>query len=307
LLRVLLNRHPNIAICDETYFFYWVFSRRRAFGALSDAENRRKLVDAYLSTWRIERLGLDRSWLAERLLSAGSTYTELFASLIAAYAESRSKERAGEKTPEHALHVETLLKWFPAATIVHVIRDPRDVVASLHRMPWGRSSTAANAEWWTRLVSAAQRVEGLPSCSTVRYEDLVHEPESVLRSLCRRIQEPYVPELLSMDSADTEVADRSWFRRAYEPLSRSRVALWTTELTERQVRVVEWVAGPLMTAYGYDPSLPAAPSILKAGARLHHWWESGSRTLIGLPRIWHRWLHPTNLVTEESWIDGRSR
>jgi hypothetical protein len=222
LLRVLLNRHPNIAICDETYFFFWVYSRRRVFGSLEKEANRRRLVEAYLQTWRATRLGLDHERLADRLLREGTSYRALFASLMRAYAQSHSKERTGEKTPQHAEHVETLREWFPDGSIVHVVRDPRDVVASLHEMPWGHTSTAANAKLWVRLVTAARRIEGLPACPTVRYEDLVENTESSLDALCRILGEPFDSAMLSEEAQENP--DRPWFQRAYQPCRRHQRA-----------------------------------------------------------------------------------
>ena len=305
LLRVLLNRHPNIAICDETYFFFWVYARRRAFGSLELEANRRRLVDAYLDTWRVTRLGLDREWLAELLVREGTSYPALFASLLRAYARSRDKRRAGEKTPQHAEHALTLREWYPDASIVHVVRDPRDVVASLHRMPWGFASTSANAKLWVRLVSRARRIEGLSGCSALRYEDLVESPETALRSLCEVLGEPFEGGMLSDGQAETP--DRPWFERAYKPVSRSRVGIWTKDLSERQARIVEWLADPLMAEYGYEPRLPAASPSLKASALLHEGAETCRRKAARLPRLWHRWVAPRDLSGDEARIDGRRR
>jgi Sulfotransferase family len=59
LLRNMRNRHPAIAICRETEFFHWVYSRRRNFGSLSDLENRRRVVKEYIATQRIQRMRVD--------------------------------------------------------------------------------------------------------------------------------------------------------------------------------------------------------------------------------------------------------
>jgi hypothetical protein len=305
LLRAILNKHPNIAICDETYFFYYVYTRHHKFGDLARPDNRHRLVKAYLDTWRISRLGLERKELESRLLRDGTDYPALFSSLLGAYAESLSKPRPGEKTPQHAEHVETLFDWFPDATVVHVVRDPRDVVASLRNVSWGRSSTAANARLWVGLVRAAESAAGRSGFLTLRYEDLVSDPERSLRSLCRVLEERYHPEMLSDPSHETP--DRPWFNRAYQqPISRSRVGSWHGDLSEGQVRIVEWIAGSLMKAHGYEPTMPPPSSVQKSGAFLYRVGESLRLKLLRLPGSWYHWLRPTNLAAEESWIDGRS-
>jgi hypothetical protein len=307
LLRAILNKHPSIAICDESYFFYYVYSRRRAFGDLAQEGNRRRLVEAYLETWRIRRLGLDQQELERRLLREGTDYPALFMSLMEAYAESRAKRRPGEKTPHHAQHVETLFDWFPDATVIHVVRDPRDVVASLRKVPWGRNSVAANARLWIDLTQAAERSAERSGFVSLRYEDLVSHPGNTLRSLCLALGEPYVPELLSDRSQETP--DRPWFSRAYEqPISRSRVGSWRGDLSRGQVRIVEWIAGSLMEKHGYEPVMPPPSALQKAGASLRRVGEAVRLRMLRLPASWYHWLQPRNLAGEEGWIDrGSSR
>src|SRR5207237_1610627 len=67
-----------------------------------------------------------------------------------------------EKTPDHALHLPLIHRLFPDAVVLHVLRDGRDVTASLlaaHQTPWGRTwapGTAAEAavRWdkWVRMI-----------------------------------------------------------------------------------------------------------------------------------------------------------
>ena len=305
MLRAILNKHPNIAICDETYFFYYVHSRRRAFGDLASADNRRRLVRAYLDTWRVRRLGVDRDVLERRLMDGGTSYPALFAALMSAYAESRSKLRSGEKTPEHAEHVETLFDWFPDATVVHVVRDPRDVVASLRAMPWGRKSPAANARLWVKLVSSADRSGGRHGFIRLHYEELVSDPEASVRSLCRAIDEPFHPELLSSPSQETP--DRPWFRRAYrQPINRDRIGIWQRHLSDVQAGIVEWIAGPRMRSYGYEPVMSPPTVLEKSAATAYRVGESVRLRLQRLPASWYHWARPTNLAAEESRIDRRS-
>src|SRR5262249_26323473 len=103
LLRSMLNRHPCFALCDETFFFYWVARRARAFGDLESDANRRRVVERLLEMRRVRRLGLDADALRARLLAEGTSYARLFESLLRCYADAQGKARCGEKTPQHAL------------------------------------------------------------------------------------------------------------------------------------------------------------------------------------------------------------
>lgn len=88
-----------------------------------------------------------------------------------------------EKTPLHALHVDVIDLLLPKARIIHIIRDPRDVVASLlaSARSWGHSWAPAEAglaaRLWSRHVRAARRAGGALDgrrYTEVRYERLLH-------------------------------------------------------------------------------------------------------------------------------------
>ena len=96
-----------------------------------------------------------------------------------------------EKTPDHALHLPLIHRLFPDATVIHVLRDGRDVVASLMdaaKQEWGSEwapPTIHDAcDRWQKSVTSIQ--EHLPLFShsmRVRYEDLIFEGPAKLKEV----------------------------------------------------------------------------------------------------------------------------
>lgn len=301
LLRAMLNRHPRIGLSDETYFFYYVYLRRRAFGDLSDPDNRKRLIACYAATQRWQRLKLDSAALADRLMAEGTSYPAFFESLLRFYAESFGKVRYGEKTPHHAWYVDELLGWYPESRVIHLVRDPRDVCASLYNVPWGRKTAVANARLWVSLTAAAERGQGNPRFLRVRYEDLVREPEPVLRGLCEFLGEPFDAAMLG--SAPVSTADRPWFERAQGRLSTSRLGTWRDQLTGPDVRLLETVAGEWMDRMGYERSARPAGAALRLKGRARAMLEELTDRVKRAPRLWYFWVQPRNLAAEEAWVD----
>lgn len=299
LLRQMLNRHPSFAICGETQFNHYVYKRRRAFGDLGNLKNRQRLVDEYLSVRRIQRLGVDLASLKDRLIREATSYPAMFAGLVRSYAESVGKERWGEKTPQHALIAELLCEWFPGAAILHILRDPRDAVASLQRMPWAPNSVISNARIWLGCNLAARKSSHRTEYLLVRYETLVAQPEQELARICAHLGEAYVPAMLEPDHS--EVVPPPWTRLSRGPVTMKRVGAWQEELTPRDAALIEWAVGPHMQTFGY-PRVASAPSILALWHGLAFAsFDSIRRRLPQIPGVWYHLMQPTKLAKEEFW------
>ena len=300
LLRQILNRHPSLAICDETHFFRLIWQKRRrdAFGDLSDPANRRRLVNEYVQLRPTQRLALDGGKLAERLIEEGSSYPRLFASVLQYYAESQGKTRCGEKTPLHAFAVNTLCEWFPGAYILHIVRDPRDVVASLLRMPFGSRSVVLNARTWLQRNVAARKASHHDHYLEVRYETLVAEPAQQLTRLCRFIGEEFSPSMLIAEQTGVQRPDER--DRYHAPLTKARLGRWRQELSPRQVAQIEWVVGPQLEAFGYAREARSASMAAVVGGLSYAALVQTRQNFSKLPALWYSLSSPKEIAKYES-------
>jgi hypothetical protein len=304
LLRNMFNRHPRIAICGETHFHHYVYARRRAFGDLIDPKNRRRVVEEYLGLRRL-RWVADRAVLSEKLMREGTSYQALFTCLVKYHAESQGKQRWGEKTPQHALFSETLCEWYPGATLIHMIRDPRDVVASLQRMSWAANSVVQNARTWRKCNLAAQLCSHLPQYMPVRYETLVSQPERELRRICERIGEEYDPAMLDPAKPTGFQSPSPWGLRAQQQITTERLNKWREELTAKEVSQIEWAVGRHLETFGYQRSMDPPSSLTIARGVSFAVLDAVSMRLPQLPSIVYRLVRPTRLAKQESWMRRR--
>lgn len=89
------------------------------------------------------------------------------------------------KLPGDLLNVGPLLRFDETLWVINMIRDPRDVVVSRHaRAP---SKYWVHLGVWKQRRGAAKRLASNPKCITIRYEDLVNDPDGVQRELERRM------------------------------------------------------------------------------------------------------------------------
>ena len=172
--------------------------------------------------------------------------------------------RAVEQTPETAFVLDAVSRAYPQAAIVHMVRDPRDVAASLLQKGWLRAGRhgqddagapygeharfwvepervdefnqadeARRAGWaWRRYVTAARAARS--ATIEVRYEELAADPETASEPLAAHV------------GADPVILARALSRMHAESVGR-----WRRNLAPEQVAEVESEAAELMEELGY--------------------------------------------------------
>ncbi|WP_220213860.1 sulfotransferase family protein, partial [Streptomyces shenzhenensis] len=198
LLQLMLHAHPRIALPPETRFVLPAYERRLGFGDLREPVNR-----AALAHWitgrretRFHELGLDAGDVAGRIAGGPPTLGSALGIALKAYADSHGKARWGDKRPAYALHVEEILRLFPDAQFVHLVRDGRDCVASLLGMPWWHRGFHEAVATWAQVTDVTRRYArrlGPGAWHEVRFEDLITDPEHQLRMICAYLGEEYDP------------------------------------------------------------------------------------------------------------------
>lgn len=266
LLQAMLMSHPDVRIPPETQFFDHLDPVRLGFpdplpdDAVDDylrrvGEGRGAVfldavpgvLDAYAAAVRegLRDAGAQFAWVCDRLAS-GQTGDVL-----------------GEKTPQHWRYLDRVLALAPEAKVVHLCRDPRDVVAGLMDMDWwhGRS-VRRTAKHWRRALSDALAWDarlGPARHRIVRYEDLVADPGAVLTDLAGFLGIGFEPAMLAFQRSAEHAfhpEEDSYKGLTRSALDRSRVGRYRDRLSPFEIRVIEREVGrALMSELGYSPDL----------------------------------------------------
>jgi hypothetical protein len=267
LLRMMLDAHPQLAIPPETHFI------PELLGAWDGAEDPLgAFVETLIGHPRWHSFHLDAEELRRRLTNPrAETPGDAIRAFYTLYADGQGKPRWGDKTPPYVRAMPRIAGVLPEAHFIHVIRDGRDVAASLRRVWFGPSEIEESALLWRDRVLAARRLgQEVPRYTEVRYERLVAEPRVILRRLCVKLELPFRPVMLSYhrraeerlredDLSDiettTELAegtDRNVIHQhLLRPPDESRVGKWREELSPDEQRRFFSVAGNLLQRLGY--------------------------------------------------------
>ena len=119
--------------------------------------------------------------------------------LVERFGEKSGKPRWAEKTPGHVHYMDFIHEVFADAQFIHMIRRGSDVVKSLQNMPWAPRRIRWSIKTWVEAVQAGRAAGAkLPAgqYTEVRYEELIHKPNEVLKGLCDFLGEPFAPQML---------------------------------------------------------------------------------------------------------------
>ena len=259
LLRAMLNAHPRIAIPYEARRFSqaiswpspwdYVFSREEVVIAVEEF-----LINRKVRFWQLEKAAV----LEELGVSETCRYPDLLRAIYRAYAKREGKPRWGDKTPANTFEVPRLIRAFPEAQFLHIVRDGRDVYLSWLTVDWARYDLANAARQWAKWVRAAAQAGALGTdrYHVLRYEDLIARPHDTLRDVCRFLDEPFVEDMLRYPEQDglVPVDHKPYHELLSRAPDRSRAYRWKQEMMRRDVRRFEHIAGPTLVTYGYEVS-----------------------------------------------------
>ena len=290
LLQAMLSSHSALTVPPETGYFDQVWPRRQALGDLNQADAAERIGRLIIGPrFSVSDLGLDWSDVSQTLASTPGGYDDLFVTLLALYADQRGKRRAGEKSPRHLFSIPELTQLYPHARFLCLLRDPRAVVRSERDTTWGSHSVTRITRRWCRVVDAAHHyVRTLPPeiFRIVRYEDLVADPETQLRALCKFLGETFEPQMLQFHQRPASEQgfrdDEVWKQNTLRSVDAGRVNQWQSDLTAAQVQLIERVAGPRLAQCGYQRLNASVGSwkLLQAWIADHACW--GSELVTGL-------------------------
>lgn len=295
LLRLMLTRHPRIAVPPEGEF---LLPLRRRFGGFAGERARiAAFATAVLATPKLENWGLAAAELEEFLVGrAPRRYAELAEGVYRLWALRRGKPQArwGDKNNAHVAHIPELADLFPDAVFLHLVRDGRDVACSYRdlvrvrgphapRLPTGLVGATRRWRDHVRAADAACARLGPGRAFEIRYEPLVRDPRGTLEELCFFLGLPFDEAMLAPERAagDEPKSWDAWKWRTREPPSERPAGRFRRDLFPEDVALVELLAADVLRRHGY-------PLATRWGPRLH----PVSRGLEGATCIAARALHP---------------
>jgi hypothetical protein len=280
LLRLILNRNPAIYIPHPPHLMKDLGPVEHLYGDLSVDVNFRRLVNAaarlvelHFSPWEIkpDREEAFAAAAARRLYCVKARFYDQ-------YRRFRGAARWGCKSTFMVHYADQARRYSPGSRFVHLVRDGRDVAVSAKKSVFNHFHPYYVARLWSaqqRLAAQLASRLGHEEFLTVRYEDLLADPERETRRLCGFLGEDYSPDMLNYFE-DREARGLAGLSGSWEncgkPILRDNAGKYRGALSAQEVRIFEAVAGKELALYGYAPAGVRPPSGNFTPARRAGFW-----------------------------------
>lgn len=258
LIQSMLAAHSKVAFPPETSFLrrfvtkgiiskkYKRYGLEKSICFLEkDAHFKRTKLNAEKLFKQVSKLGV---------VTDGAVYRSMLVDMVT----REGKSNYGDKDPRAVEFLGLIRNTLPGVHVVHVIRDPRDVLASKKKAAWSRKYGILRHVFANRVQLKMGKLLG-PKLFGDRYHEVIYErilenPEDELRKLCEGLGLCFEPSMLNFwESAKKLVSKEEieWKKETLGPLLRNNQGKWKDILTDLEVALTEILCGSSFDVGGY--------------------------------------------------------
>ncbi|WP_251963092.1 sulfotransferase family protein [Salinibacter ruber] len=164
--------------------------------------------------------------------------------------------RWGDKTPMNVRFLNEISALFPDAKFINLVRDGVDVVHSWAQLPDYHDLTSPSHRWKTAIDKADEFQKSYPDkLITVRYENLVSQPEEIARRVFEFIEADY-PGAAAFEFEHTEemqtAKDIEHYQNVFGPITTENIGKGRRNLSRRDKERIDAIIGDLLVSKGYE-------------------------------------------------------
>ena len=284
----IIASNPRILRLAEMHFLnpwhkdFRYFMRKRV-GDLSDNKNIEKMIELIFSDpsvsglngpfWHFTNIEAVndpnlKTEIYRTIVNSDRSLQSVFKALIEDITRISGYDRCCLKFPVYVNHVPELLEWYPECKIVHVTRDPRAIAVSKTNDPGG---TAKRIRTHPRLSFMIKKImilfatiqyiwtsklyrkyKGLENYRLFRYEDLLLDPEKVIRELCEFVEIDFLPEMLEPQRGKQKGQTSSVTGKKQERINKEAAYHWRNIISPFDKWIITMLTKSSMRRFGYN-------------------------------------------------------
>ncbi len=279
LLQTMLDSHPNICAPLESRFVLHLKNKYQNKNHWNLKLKEQFIKDLFLEQKMVLLWELDMENLQKRIgaLPENTTYGEVCKQVYVSSKSFHPKETAKlivDKNPIYAIMIPLLKEIYPNAKFIHLVRDYRGNVNSIFSL-YKKISIKKLGQSWVMNNQEIEKEKSLQpeNFITLRYEDLLDNPETELTNLTNFFNLEFHPNMLTYHERISEAISAYVNRSPNEkvrkvreigiatvhknlskPLKNSFKDKWKETFSKEQIETLERYCGCFAEKYGYKPT-----------------------------------------------------
>lgn len=258
LLRTLLGNHSQITAPVAPHLLTEFYHIRKYYGDLRENINNEKLINDMISlanhpyhNWQ-----LNCKFVADDNINKYSSIVSAMDFVYKKKAVQEKKLHYCSKGIHSFSFIDQIRAEVPSIKFVHLVRDPRDHVASWMKKPIALLTPYDAILKWKQeqdiFIDAVQsrRLDYI----SIRYEDLISDTEKTMTSLLNYLALPIDEACFSTNTEkNKEVKWNPYWENLSKPIMSENKNKFKTELSEEDINLIETIAKNEMTFFNYEP------------------------------------------------------
>ena len=281
MLRTIFDAHPNVNIPFE---FPFVLYLKKKYGHITFWD-RRLLHEFYAELqnpikwdfWKIERWNINQDEFQEGLYLFEGTNTFADICMYVFYSFNSSFEKTeikilGDKNPSYSLYYKDLAAVFPDAKFLYLIRDYHAQIDSINHLDFGSKLTPLLAMNWLAVQKKIfkELKKNIGNIYKIKYEDLVKDPELIVKGICNYLHIEFIPEVLEyrtnkkaiVDNHSSEQEIEKYQANLFKPISEEHINKWEHTMPAKEIRMADFIVGRWAGRLGYERKYNKASPLL---------------------------------------------
>jgi len=273
LLRIILNNHKNIIAPPESGFAHWWLKKYDKWQK-KDCDNSSKLnsfINDLMLSRKIETWKLNFNNLSEEIkLTKPSNYSELITLVYLSFISKTNVKVIIDKNNYYINHLNELLKIWPDAYFIHLVRDGRDVASSYielmdkdiknlkYKPKLSKNIANIASEWANNVLSIEDFLLTIDKDKriTIKFEDLILSTIDTLNDLCEKFKIEFDDAMMNYYSQTApkylEPKETShWKKKTTSPPLTSRVGRYHEDLSPSDLKIFSSIADEALSKFGY--------------------------------------------------------
>jgi len=247
LLASVLDRHSDLMVPPEQFVLHNAIIKFRLLNYLEWLDLVSIIVGEFARAKASMNWNLQVNDLIEELagLPKGQrSLVKILDMIFRSYGEQHGQSFKiwGDKSPLSTDYMKLIYPVFPKAKYLGLVRDGRDVIASIYKKNPDADVAYATRKWNHAIAMQdyLRKRMGPEQFLQLRYEDLVREPEDTLEKACAFLGVPFQDEILKTQDDYLDklgaVGDTEAFRNVANPINPNSIGKWKEGLTTSQLK-----------------------------------------------------------------------